>query len=629
MLARIHTQAFFLALLLLGVPALGQGQEVLQGQAGLYPLRAYFKEPAAVGPARLVVELGKPKSLFKLPEGRHTPDPSETTATPQPRELAVSVVMEMPDMVSVKPTSVKLKPSGSSRFEGDVLITMKGDWRVQFVVQTPEGEFRPLARFKVGPGTASRTGAGDGGLELCDPDASEPIPLKIQSFPDPARVGANRIRVELPDAVNVPVMIGVSQPGLALGIPPTEAVRQEDGGYEAIVNLPMAGYWQVRVDLNGRALPPFALTVEEQRAHGPSRTLLPLAAAAILPLLVFVAWRRRPMLGVVALGAGLLLATLGLGTLVEGAWPARHSSAMEMDMLRYDMGMGHLSAPLPVLEAKLEKTRFVTTRDLSATVTAGKQKMILAPTGGVVSNLPPVGSAVEAGDKVAQVGANTVLAPSPGVVVKTLLEEGATVESGAALLALGDPRTIAVRALAPLREHGTLTPGLPVDVVGDDGRRARGKLTFVSAVNREQGIEVEATVDNTRPKGAPVHRTGASTPTVDLGLFTLGEAVTLRIELDRPRWAISVPREAIRETPDGSARVFLISEVAGQRVAREQKVTLGASNETHAEILTGLSAGQTIVAGLETSLRDGDVVVRATLGEGVFRSLAVPGEGSH
>lgn len=609
--------------------AWGQEQELLQGQAGLYPLRAYLSQPAAVGPAHLVVELGQPKELFKLPEGRHTPPPGAPTPTPEPpRELAVSVVMEMPDMISVKPNSVKLKSVGVNRFEGDVLITMKGDWRLQFVVQTPEGEFRPLARFKVGASRASAK-TPEGGLELCDPDASEAIPLKIRNFPDPARVGANRLRIELPENTNVPVMVGADMPGLALGIPPCEATRQEDGSYEAVVDLPMAGYWQVRVDLNGRALPPFALTVEAKRTHGPSRTLLPIVALGLVPALLFLTWRNRRLLKPLTLGAVALLAALGLGAAIEALWPSRHSSSMEMDMFRFDMGMGHLSAPLPVLEAKLEKTRFVTTRDYAAIIEPAKTSVVPSPTRGAISALAEVGAVVSAGDPVAKVGAEIVRAPRRAVVVKRFVDDGSSVEAGAALVLLGDTNRVAVRSNAPISDHGSLSLGMPVDVVGADGERARGKLTFVSAAVGPRGLAIAAEVDNSRPKGAPQHSGGATAAQVDLGLFALGQRVTLKVEVEGPRSTISVPREAVRETADGGARVFLVSQIAGKRVAREQKVTLGATNETHLEVLSGLSAGQTIVGRLEPSLQDGDVVVRATLGEGVFRSLVVPGEGSH
>lgn len=629
---RVFARSFILALifglLLLSGPGLGQEYELLKGQAGLYPLRATLSKPATVGPAHLVVELGKPKELFKLPPSRHTPAPGEPPPTPEPRELTVSVVMEMPDMLSTKPTSVKLTPTAANRFEGDVLITMRGDWRVQFVVQTPEGEFRPLAKFKVGPGEPAVSST-DGGLELCDPSQGETIPLKIRSFPDPARVGQNRVRIELPENVTVPVMVGVDMPGLALGIPPSEAMRQDDGSYEAIIDLPMAGYWQLRVDLNGRALPPFALTVEESSTRGPSRALLPMAIAGLVPILLFVVLRKRSALKPVVMGVALLLVTLTLGTAIESAWPSRHS--MEMDMLAFDMGLGHLSAPLPVLEARLEKTPFVTTKDYRATVVAAKESMVVSSRAGVLSDLAPVGSFVRAGDLVARVGSEPVRASSQGVVVQVMLTSGATVEAGSALMSLSDPRTVAVRARALLSDRDMLQAGLPVEAVGGDGQTSKGKLSLVSAVSDGHGFAIEAVLDNTRARGA-AHReleAKAPSPPVDLGTFTIGQNVILKVGLEGPLSTISVPREAVRETADGEPRVFLVTQVAGHRVARAQKVTLGVSNETHVQILSGLTEGQVIVAKLEPSLQDGDVVTRAILGEGVYRSLVIPGEGSH
>lgn len=629
MFARWYSLALLLTLLALSGPALGQEQELLNGQAGRYPLRAYLKEPAAVGPAKLVVELGKPKELAKLPESKHTPAVDEPPPPP-PRELAVSVVMEMPDMISTRPTSVKLTSTAPNRFEGDVLITMKGDWRVQFVVQTPEGEFRPLAKFKVGAGSSAAP-AGEDGLELCDP-SSDAIPLKIRSFPDPARVGQNRIRIELPQDVTVPVMVGVSMPGLALGIPPREAVRQDDGSYEAIVNLPMAGYWQLRVDLNGNALPPFALTVEEPRTAGPNRLMLPIAVLVLIPVILFVALRKRSALRPVLMGSALFLAILVAGTLIERLWPSQHAGSMEMDMMAPDMGMGRLSAPLPVLESKLEKTAFVTTRSYPATVVAAKESVVVSNVSGVLTQLAPVGTYLATGATAARVGSQTVLATSSGVVLQHFLNNGSSVNPGTAVLSLSDPKSLAVRARAPLADRDMLQAGLPVDVFGrNDGQRAPGKLSLVSGVSEGQSFTIEATLDNTRPL-PPVHaelEARPSTPRVDLGVFVLGQSVNLKVALEGRRSTITVPRDAVRQTPDGEARVFLVTPVAGQKVAREQKVTLGEASQNQIEIVSGLSEGQIIVARLEPSLRNGDVITKATLGGGVYRSLVVPGDGSH
>lgn len=610
--------------------AWGQEFELLQGQAGLYPLRATLREPAAVGPAHLVVELGQPKELFKLPPSQHTPAPREEPPA-KPRELAVSVVLEMPDMPSAKPTSVKLTSTAPNRFEGDVLITMKGDWRAQFVVQTPQGEFRPLARFKVGSGSVSGKTA-QGGLELCDPDQSENIPLTIRSFPEQPRVGKNLLRIELPGDVTMPVMVGVSMPGSAVGIPPREAVRQEDGSYQALIHLPMAGYWQVRVDLNGRALPPFALTVEQTDTPGENRALLPLIGGALVPILLWVFWRRRGHFKPVLAGAVLLLGTVALGAAIETAWPSRHSMEMEMDMLAFDMGLGHLTAPLPVLESKLVKTPFVTTKSYSAVVGPQRQNLVRSSRSGVLSELTRVGSYVSSGATVASVGSQKVMSAFGGVVVQTLLTDGATVSPGDPILSVSPTETVLARAWVPLSDRDMLVPGMPIEVVGRDGQRAKGKLTRVSAVSDGRGVEVEAVVDNVRPRdsahGLPAQRF-STTPAVALRRFAIGESVRLKVTVEGPRSSISVPREAVRETAQGQTHVFLVSQVAGQRVARAQQVSLGVVNETHVEVLNGLSEGQVIVAKLEPSLKDGDLVVRAALGEGVYRSLVVPGDGSH
>ena len=111
--------------------------------------------------------------------------------------------------------------------------------------------------------------------------------------------------------------------------------------------------------------------------------------------------------------------------------------------------------------------------------------------------------------------------------------------------------------------------------------------------------------------------------------FFIGQEVALQVELERLPATASVPRTAVQESAEGVPSVFVIERVAGHRVARSKEVALGAVNGGQVQILSGLESGQTVVARAESSLRDGDVVVPATVGEGVFRSLYVPGKSSH
>jgi hypothetical protein len=633
-------------LMLWAAPLLAQEQELLKTQAGRYPVRAYLTSPAAVGPARIVVELGPPTVISATPRTRpiqigsppdspYAPD-AATSSKAAPDASAfegveVAVAADMPDMPGTKAVEVRLASTNiPGRFEGDLLLTMRGDWRILFLVTTPTGVTRKPVNLTVGAPSGSAKKSDREGLELCSPDGGDDVPVTIHCLPDPPRVGPNELRLVLPDAATVPVMVGVDMPGMAVGIPPTEAVRHDDGSYRATISLPMAGYWQLRVDLNGRALPPFALNVDEPESAGRSLSLLLWLGLALVLLVIWVRLKRPKALWPVALSGGILLCALALGALMERREVADHSGGMSMEMMAADMGLGHLTAPLPVLKTRVEKSPFVISRNYPGTIVAANETPIVSPRTGPLTRIVSTGTAVEAGQTLALVGQAAVRAPFRGVVVRALQAVGDQVAQGAPLLVVTDTSKIAIRARAPEADRALLTVGMKVQVA-DSGRQiARGNLTSIAALSQAGTFETEAVVEGRRQQSASYGHDGSLlAPASWRDIFFIGQEVVLQVEMDRLPASISVPKTAVRRSADGTQWVFVIEQVAGRSVARSRKVTLGQVNETLVQVLAGLEQGKTIVANAESSLRDGDIVVAATLGEGVFRSLYVPSRASH
>ena len=68
--------------------------------------------------------------------------------------------------------------------------------------------------------------------------------------------------------------------------------------------------------------------------------------------------------------------------------------------------------------------------------------------------------------------------------------------------------------------------------------------------------------------------------------------------------AVLVPRNALIEQ-DGNYSLFTVKE--GRAVERE--VTLGLKNDTHAEIINGFGAGESVVTAGQHFLRDGVTVL--------------------
>lgn len=423
-----------LLVLLLALPALAQF-EVLRGQVDGRPVRAWLAAPPQVGPAFL-----------------------ETEGSP------LTVTADMPAMPRMTPLVSRVKDG-----KAELVFPMPGLWRLDLRF---EGERHLVTRFAVKAATSSSAG------ELCGPAGPDGV-LKVEV--GTLKVGENRLRLVLPPGPpEVPV--SVTMPAMPMAIPPRIAQRQADGSYLVYVPLTMPGVWHLRAEVEGRVLGPVALVLSEPVRPSPSRFLLGWALVAL------VLGRRRflpPVLVVVAaLVAGLFL---------ERYHPSL--DAMPMDMGRADLGMGGLTAPLPVREATATRRRLDFGTDYPAS-------------GGVFG--------------------------------------------------------------LPVADRETVRPGLTVLVEGRPGR-----VTAVSALVVHGKLDVWF-----QPPGTTVR-----VPEEILGM------------------GLCVPRGAVRE-----GGVFVIESVAGVRLARWRKVSLGRSDATYTQVLGGLREGEVVVASPEEGLLDGTLV---------------------
>lgn len=637
---RVKVFAISLVVFLWAGAANAQEQELLRSQAGRYSVRVALSKPATVGPAHLIVELGPPTASSATPRlrpirigspaGSPYASPTPTApAKPNARDFAgveVAVTIDMPEMPATKAVDIELTSTALGRYEGDALLTMAGKWRLTFLISTPDGITRKPLTVPVGNLTSTgRAESGREGLELCSPGSGEDVPVTVHCVPDPPRVGDNLLRIDLPEAAAVPIAVGLDMPGMALAIPPIEAERQDDGHYEATVHLPMAGYWQLRVDLNGRTLPPFALNVNEPEPARSGRTLLLLTLGVLVPCLGWVATKRPRILRPVLVCGGIALLVLGVAVWLEG--PGSSTRGMTMEMVAADLGLSHLSAPLPVLETRVQTSPFVVSKSYPGRVVPATETVLASPLAGPVTSLVSAGAAVEAGQTLARIGQASVPAPCPGVVARVMSPTGAQVGPGSPLLVLVDMRKLTLRARAPLSDRGLVKTGMKVVVADAEKQPTSGIISSISSLSQAGTFDFEATVAGRKRQPAVIGHDGAAlSPAGERNSFFLGQEVVVQVEIDRLPASAAVPKGAVRRTSDGETYVFLVERVAGHRVARRTKVTLGAANDTQVQVLSGLLSGQTIVASAESSLRDGDIVVPATLGEGVYRSLYVPGQ---
>ncbi len=120
--------------LTVALTAPGLAQEIADGPAGLYPLKARISPwPPVPGKCRLSVDVGQPK------EGR------SDLAT-----LKMALLMDMP-ATKMRPLMGRLPRTRVGHYEGDVVLPMKGTWRIQFLLDTPAGEFRVLSLVRLDP----------------------------------------------------------------------------------------------------------------------------------------------------------------------------------------------------------------------------------------------------------------------------------------------------------------------------------------------------------------------------------------------------------------------------------------------------------------------------------------------
>lgn len=583
----------------------GLAQEIADGPAGLYPLKARISPwPPVPGKCRLSVDVGQPK------EGR-----SDLPS------LKMALLMDMP-ATKMRPLMAKLPRTRVGHYEGEVVLPMKGSWRIQFLLDTPAGEFRVVSLVQVGSG---KPGAPLPTIdENCGPEALIDPSLKVTCSPNPPRVGENHLVIQIPPDQKVAnVTVGLDMAGMPMLLAPQPAEARGGGRYEADVKLPMSGVWQLRVDLDGRVPAPVLLNVNPAERRPVSRPLLWLTLAAALPIGLGAALRKKPLAPLVT-GLAVAVSTFGAGAVIERYWPPLE----EMDM---SSEAHEMNSATPVLQATVQKVPLSIYKTYSAQVRPAHEQILAGS--GVVWELAQTDVAVNKGDFLGRVGNATLRAPAKGVVTRRLAEPGQTV-SGAPVLGFARIDTVLVRADIPSLDRFLVRRGQAVDVL--DGEMATsGVITAVSALSQGKHFWVEARVKNEVPAIAAMGHSGNQLPLPKPGddggrpgSLPIGGEVLMRCLVDLLAPTLCVPKEAIFES-EGRSMVMVVSPVAGQQLAFRRVVVAGQANDTHREILSGLKEGETVVALAQEPLPDGTLVTAASWGEGSYRDLMIPEDFSH
>ena len=190
-----------------------------------------------------------------------------------------------------------------------------------------------------------------------------------------------------------------------------------------------------------------------------------------------------------------------------------------------------------------------------------------------------------------QLDETVITAPFDGVITANNLVLGALPPTGQPAFELADASEFVVKLMIDETDVVQLNTGLPVtfdlDALPEAG--ITGTIDRVSLMPVQAGAvpvyEAEVTLDPT------------------LEPIRVGMSTTASIILDEITDAVVVPNRFVRlDRATQQATVTVLDE---NNRTREVVVTLGARNDTHSQILSGVEAGQQIVLVDSTSLPDG------------------------
>ncbi|MFN6925607.1 MAG: efflux RND transporter periplasmic adaptor subunit [Tabrizicola sp.] len=191
-----------------------------------------------------------------------------------------------------------------------------------------------------------------------------------------------------------------------------------------------------------------------------------------------------------------------------------------------------------------------------------------------------------------------IVAPVSGQVLRVLTESEQVVQPGTPLLEIGDPAGLEVRVELLSRDAVRVTEGARAEITGWGGPPLLARVerieptarTRVSALGiDEQRVEVILALE-----GDPA----------EWRALGHGFRVVARITIWRGEDVLSIPVGALfRDGPDWAAYVVRDGR------ARLVRITLGERNDTYAQVLTGLAAGDRVILHPSDLITDGTAVV--------------------
>jgi membrane fusion protein (multidrug efflux system) len=180
----------------------------------------------------------------------------------------------------------------------------------------------------------------------------------------------------------------------------------------------------------------------------------------------------------------------------------------------------------------------------------------------------------------------TVRAPFDGAVTQRLVDVGQNLGVGDPLFVVSDFEPLLARVHVPSREFKKLRPDQQVELVLDSsGERLHGRIKLISPVIDPASGTIKLTVE------VPAYPAGTRP----------GDFAQVNIVTERRENAVLVPRVAV--VTDKSEKIVFAVTGGDQPTAERRVVTVGFTDDRHAEITAGLAAGETIVVKGQRSLK--------------------------
>jgi membrane fusion protein, macrolide-specific efflux system len=200
----------------------------------------------------------------------------------------------------------------------------------------------------------------------------------------------------------------------------------------------------------------------------------------------------------------------------------------------------------------------------------------------------------------ANLGYARVVAPSDGVVVAVIVEEGQSVnavQSSPTIVKIATLDTVTVEAEISEADVIHVKPGQAAyfTILGDPDRRFPGKLRSIEPAPESISEDDGRSGSSSTSSDEAVYYNGLfDVPNTD-GTLRIGMTAQVNIVLGRIENTLLVPLAALGErSQDGSYTVHVV-DAKGQ--AAKRIVQVGMKNQIDAQVLSGLRAGDRVVIG--------------------------------